>query len=69
MPPMNIETLKQQAGETAADFVQSGMTIGLGSGSTAIFATRRIAQRINSGDLRDIIAIPLRWRPKRPPSS
>ena len=55
---MNIETLKQQAGETAADFVQSGMTIGLGSGSTAIFATRRIAQRIHSGDLRAISAIP-----------
>ena len=55
---MNIQTLKQQAGEYAADFVQSGMIVGLGSGSTAIFATRRIAQRIHSGELSDIVAIP-----------
>ncbi|MCY4071542.1 MAG: ribose-5-phosphate isomerase RpiA [Chloroflexi bacterium] len=55
---MNTETLKQQAGEYAAQFVESGMVIGLGTGSTAIFATRRIAQRIHDGDLCDIIAIP-----------
>ena len=55
---MNIQTLKQQAGEYAADFVQSGMIVGLGSGSTAIFATRRIAQRMHSGELSDIVAIP-----------
>ena len=55
---MNMQTLKQQAGAYAAQFVESGMVIGLGTGSTAIFATRRIAQRIHSGDLRDIIAIP-----------
>ena len=55
---MNIEALKQQAGEFAADFVKSGMVIGLGSGSTAIFATRRIAQGLQAGELRAIIAIP-----------
>ncbi len=55
---LNIQTLKQQAGIYAAQFVESGMVIGLGTGSTAIFATRRIAQRIQSGELRDIIAIP-----------
>ena len=55
---MNMQTLKQQAGAYAAQFVESGMVIGLGTGSTAIFATRRIAQRIHSGDLRDTIAIP-----------
>lgn len=55
---MNTKTLKQQAGEYAAELVESGMVIGLGTGSTAIFATRRIAQRIRGGDIRDIIAIP-----------
>ena len=50
--------LKQQAGAYAADLVQSGMIVGLGTGSTAIHATRRIAQRLNSGDLRNIRAIP-----------
>ena len=55
---MDINALKQQAGEYAADLVESGMVIGLGTGSTAIFATRRIAQRLRSGDLRDIAAVP-----------
>ncbi len=55
---MNVQTLKQQVGETAAQLVESGMVIGLGTGSTAIFATRRIAQRLQAGDLRDISAIP-----------
>ena len=35
--------LKWQAGEHAAALVQSGLVCGLGSGSTAIVATRRIA--------------------------
>ncbi len=55
---MNVQTLKQQAGENAAQLVESGMVIGLGTGSTAIFATRRIAQLLHSGELCDIIAIP-----------
>ena len=55
---MDRDALKQQAGEFAADFVESGMVIGLGTGSTAIFATRRIAQRLREGDLRDIVALP-----------
>lgn len=58
MPRMNIESLKRRAGEYAVNLVESGMIVGLGSGSTAIFATRRIAQRIGSGDLSDIVAIP-----------
>lgn len=49
--------LKQQAGEYAASLVQSGMVVGLGTGSTAIFATRRIAARLRAGDLHDIVAI------------
>ena len=58
MPRMNTDALKQQAGEYAAGFVESGMIVGLGSGSTAIFATRRIAQRIGSGDLTGIVGVP-----------
>ncbi|MYD09761.1 MAG: ribose-5-phosphate isomerase RpiA [Chloroflexi bacterium] len=55
---MNTDALKQQAGEFAADFIDSGMVIGLGTGSTAIFATRRIAQRLRSGDLHAISTLP-----------
>jgi ribose 5-phosphate isomerase len=49
--------LKQQAGEAATAVVESGMVAGLGTGSTAIFATRHIAERLRSGDLKDIVAI------------
>lgn len=52
-----MSNLKQQAGEAAASLVQTGMVVGLGTGSTAIFATRRIAERLKSGDLKDIVAI------------
>ena len=55
---MNVQALKQQAAEAAVDWVDSGMIVGLGSGSTASFATVRIAQRIKSGELQGILAIP-----------
>ena len=37
-------------------FVQSGMKVGLGTGSTAVFATRRIADLLKTGELRDLVA-------------
>jgi ribose 5-phosphate isomerase A len=49
--------LKQQAGELAAGLVESGMVLGLGTGSTAIFATRRIAERLRAGELESIVAV------------
>jgi len=49
---------KQVAGERAVDWIESGMTVGLGTGSTAIFAIRRIGALVASGELRDIIAVP-----------
>jgi len=48
---------KQQAGEYAASLVLPGMVVGLGTGSTAIFATRKIGARLKAGDLRDIVAV------------
>lgn len=50
-----ITQYKQQAAEKAVEFVQSGMVVGLGTGSTAIFATRRIAQLIHHGQLKNIL--------------
>jgi len=40
------------------EFVESGMVVGLGHGSTAIFAIRRIAQLLHDGQLRDILGMP-----------
>lgn len=55
---MDTALLKQQAAEFAVQFIQSGMVVGLGTGSTAIFATRKIGHLIEEGSLQDIIAIP-----------
>jgi ribose 5-phosphate isomerase A len=48
--------LKQEAATKAVAFVQPGMKVGLGTGSTAIFATLRIAELLWSGQLHDIVA-------------
>jgi len=52
------DELKQQAAIHAVELIESGMVVGLGSGSTANFATQRIAERINSGELKNIVGIP-----------
>jgi ribose 5-phosphate isomerase A len=46
---------KRQAAEAAVTGVQSGMAVGLGTGSTAIFATRRIGELLQHGELRDLV--------------
>jgi ribose 5-phosphate isomerase A len=46
---------KRQAAERGVEFVQSGMVVGLGTGSTAIYATHRIAQLLRDGKLKDIV--------------
>jgi ribose 5-phosphate isomerase A len=48
---------KQAAAERAADLVQPGMVVGLGTGTTALFAIRRIAELLQSGKLRDIVGV------------
>jgi ribose 5-phosphate isomerase A len=46
--------LKQEAAEYAVQFVESGMIVGLGTGSTAIFATRKIGTLLRDGALKNI---------------
>jgi len=48
--------LKQQAAEYAVRYVESGMAVGLGTGSTAIFAVRYIGELLRRGALKDIVA-------------
>jgi ribose 5-phosphate isomerase A len=48
------EEYKQQAAERAVELVQSGMTIGLGTGETATYAIRRIGALLRAGTLEDI---------------
>jgi len=54
----DILHLKQLAAERAVEQIESGMVIGLGSGSTATLAIQRIGYLLKSGKLRDIVGIP-----------
>jgi ribose 5-phosphate isomerase A len=55
---VDVAGLKCQAAERAVEYVESGMVVGLGEGSTAAFAVRRIAQLLDEGKLRDILGVP-----------
>jgi ribose 5-phosphate isomerase len=46
---------KQQAADRAVEYVQSGMVVGLGAGSTALLAVRRMGHLLRQGRLRDIV--------------
>ena len=52
------DALKKLAGEKAVEYVESGMVVGLGYGSTAIHALRLIGEMIRRGELEGIRAIP-----------
>ena len=53
-----VNTYKRQAAEHAVEFVESGMVVGLGHGSTALFAVHRIAELLSRGDLANITGVP-----------
>jgi len=58
--------LKRQVGYKAVDdYVKSGMVVGLGTGSTAYYAVERVGRLLESGDLKDIVAIPTSVRTKQ----
>ena len=52
-----LDTYKQAAAETAVSAIQSGMVVGLGTGSTAVHAIRALGQLLQAGHLQDIVAI------------
>ena len=53
-----VAELKIQAAERAVESVRSGMVVGLGTGSTAVHATRAIGRLLKNGRLANILAIP-----------
>lgn len=52
-----LEMKKKAAYKAVDEFVDSGMVVGLGTGSTAFFAIERLGHLINNGDLSNIIAV------------
>lgn len=54
-----MDNLKRAAAERAVqDYVESGMVVGLGTGSTAAWVVRTIGSRLSTGELQDVTGIP-----------
>ncbi|MEQ8384757.1 MAG: ribose-5-phosphate isomerase RpiA [Coleofasciculus sp. A1-SPW-01] len=53
-----VKVMKQEVGKAAAQRVQSGTIVGLGTGSTTAYAIQYIGDRIKKGELKDIKGIP-----------
>ncbi len=50
---------KRAAGRAAVDrFVRSDTAVGLGTGSTAVWAVRRLGELLSDGTLTDVVAVP-----------
>jgi ribose 5-phosphate isomerase A len=55
---ITLDTYKQQAAEQALGYVESGMVIGLGTGTTARHLVNGLAARLRDGRLRDVVGVP-----------
>jgi len=52
------EAYKEAAALKAVEFVEPGMIVGLGFGSTAIYAVREIARKFSAGELDGMLGVP-----------
>lgn len=50
--------LKELAARRALEYVQSGMVLGLGTGSTTAYFVDLLGEKLKSGALRDIVGVP-----------
>ena len=56
---MDVAEIKRAVGRAAVDgLVESGMKLGLGTGSTAVEAVYRVGELVRAGMLKDIKAVP-----------
>ena len=58
LSPLQLAERQRRAAECAVCYVESGMVVGLGSGTTAAFAVRRIGHLLRVGRLQGILGIP-----------
>jgi len=54
----SFDELKRRAAENAVESIRDGMILGLGTGSTTLFAIRKIGELVNKGVLTRILCIP-----------
>ncbi|MDJ0619619.1 MAG: ribose-5-phosphate isomerase RpiA [Calothrix sp. MO_192.B10] len=53
-----VKLMKQEVGKAAAALVKSNSIVGLGTGSTTAYAIQFIGERLQSGELKDIVGVP-----------
>ncbi|WP_196219553.1 ribose-5-phosphate isomerase A, partial [Microcystis aeruginosa] len=53
-----IVSIKQAVGKMAAERVQSDTIVGLGTGSTTVFAIQHLGERLKNGEIKNIVGIP-----------
>src|SRR5438128_4650095 len=46
---MEVDAAKRAAGEAAAELVETGMVVGIGTGSTSAWFTRALGRRVRDG--------------------
>ena len=51
------QRMKQAVAAAAVEQIKDGMVVGLGSGSTAALMIEGLAEKLRSGDLRDITGV------------
>ncbi len=61
-PLSPIDQAKRAAGERAVEFVESGMRVGLGTGSTAEWFIRALGARVRAGVVNRIVGVPTSMR-------
>mmetsp|Transcript_25722 Transcript_25722/g.61944 ORF Transcript_25722/g.61944 Transcript_25722/m.61944 type:complete len:238 (+) Transcript_25722:46-759(+) len=55
----SIDSAKRKAAFAAVDeFVKSGMNLGIGSGSTVVFAVERLKDLVDKGTLKNLVCVP-----------
>ncbi|MEO8355575.1 MAG: ribose-5-phosphate isomerase RpiA [Chloroflexota bacterium] len=58
MTSLDMVQIKQKAAIEAVNYIQSGMIVGLGFGSTALLAVRQLGELLGKGKLTDVLGIP-----------
>ena len=58
MEASTAEQLKRQAAASALEYVQSGMILGLGTGSTVVHFLDLLGDRIRTGELKNVVGVP-----------
>jgi ribose 5-phosphate isomerase A len=59
------DILKRKSAEKAVEFIKSGMVLGFGTGSTFTHVLYVLAEKLNSGELENVIGIPSSKRTKK----